>query len=321
MKKLILILAILAVASPAFAVLDVNLVKLAGNNVQIRYTGADPCNLPRGFALVIDVNGAKADVNGLGGYKTGVSTSTNRGFGIYPATIAIEPNGNVTSYGNPIADACDPLPVGADQILPSKKLVLEFGSLYAPVHDGANSPATDGNLCTLTIDCNGATGDVNIIMTGENSYRIGGAANSGIVLEDGTIVTVNKTLKYTCAAADCYIGTPALYAVWVDFNKPDCWCYKRNCRGDADGLKQLTLYWVYSNDLAILKAGYSKTDAQLKTIVSNGKPGICADFCRDKQLTLYRVYSNDLARLKAYYGKAEGLVPICDANLVNYWKN
>jgi hypothetical protein len=204
MKKLILILAILAVAVPAFA-LDINLVQQGTTNkVDIRYTGADPCNLPRAFALVIEVN-STADVCGVSGYKTGVSTSTSKGYGIYPATIVIDGNtGSVVIDGDPIASPIDPLPAGADQVLPSNKLVLEFGSLYAPVGDSVNAPATDGNLCTLTVDCDGATGDIEIKMTGEGAYRIsGGAADSGIVLEDGTTATVNTSLKYTCGGHAC----------------------------------------------------------------------------------------------------------------------
>jgi len=271
MKKLILVLAILAVAAPAFA-LQINLIKLAGNNVQIRYSEADPCNLPRAFALVIDVSGGKADVNGLTGYKTGVSTSTNRGYGIYPATIDINEAGEVNSWGGPIASSGDPLPPNADQTLPSNKLVLEFGSLYAPVHDGTNSPAADGNLCTLTIDCNGATGSVDINMIGESSYRISGAANSGIVLEDGTVVTVNKTLTYTACLQDPNANT--------------CWDLTK-CVAQPLGDSTCDGNINYA-DLAALKASIFK---------SKGQAGYncCADFNHDNSVN----YA-DLAILKTH---------------------
>ncbi|MGB8227396.1 MAG: hypothetical protein WCE45_11125, partial [Sedimentisphaerales bacterium] len=148
MKKLILVLAILVVASPAFAALDVNIVKLAGNQVQVYYKGADPCNLPRGFALTFEVS-STADVCGISAYKVGESNSTSKGFGIYPATIRFDNPADLnipTSWGSPIADKNDPLPSGADQELPSKKFVLEFGSLYAPPGVGsANAPGVDGN--------------------------------------------------------------------------------------------------------------------------------------------------------------------------------
>lgn len=191
MKKLILILAILVVASPAFA-LDVNMVKLAGNQVQIRYTGADVNNLPRGFALAFEVN-STADVCGIGQYKSGESVAgtdpCSRGFGIYPATIVIEAN-IVTGWGSPLADKNDPLPSGADQILPSKNFVLEFGSLYAPPGDSVNAPGVDGNLCVLSFEPNGAT-SLTFKMYSENVYR------GGVVLEDGTTADVNKSLTLT----------------------------------------------------------------------------------------------------------------------------
>jgi len=113
----------------------------------------------------------------------------------------------------------------------------------------------------------------------------------------------------------------ARQTAWVTFGRPDCWCYKRNCRGDADGVRQLSAFWVYTIDLTILRAGYNKTDAQLMTIVSNGKPGICADFDRIKQVSSFRVYTLDLGILRAYYNKVDAQVPICDSNLVNFWTN
>jgi hypothetical protein len=115
----------------------------------------------------------------------------------------------------------------------------------------------------------------------------------------------------------------AEWNAWVQFGKPDCWCYKRQCRGDADGLKQLAA-WVASNDLTKLKAAYNKNDAAL-LLVPNG---ICADFDHAKQLAA-RVASADLTILKAYYNKGEVLVPCCDNNMDcvltqpekwNFWK-
>lgn len=309
MKKLILVLAILVVASPAFAVLDVNLVDLTGSNVQIRYTGADPCNLPRAFALVIDVNGGKADVCGVTGYKTGVSTSTSRGFGIYPATIVINGAGDVNDYGNPIASSGDPLPAGADQILPSNKLVLEFGSLYAPVHDGTNSPATDGNLCTLTVDCNGATGNVDIKMTGETTYR------GGIVLENGTVVDVNKTLTYTACQPTCPLGltlnqvfnkticdpclganitvTTAMINMWNFLGQPCCWaCNAQKCgNGNYTGGSKTR---VDNVDVTDVKQSWLKLYTQ-----PGYKP--CSDFNLSG-----RVDNVDLVIIKTHYLKLPG---------------
>ena len=113
----------------------------------------------------------------------------------------------------------------------------------------------------------------------------------------------------------CYKSTSTAYAAWVTFGKPSCWCYQRNCRGDADGLKA-GLYWVYGADLTILQAGFGKNDATLQTIAN----GICADFDRIKS-GLYRVYGSDLIVLQSYFGKGATLVPVCNVATVNFWTN
>ena len=296
MKKLILVLAILAIAAPAFAALDVSLVQV-GSNVVIRYTGADSANLPRAFALVVSLTGASIQgIHGVSNYKIGESNSTKPGFGIYPATIAINGSGTVTDWGTPIASASDPLPTGAVQTLPSNKLVLEFGSLYAPVADKNQAPATDGNLCTLSIDCNG-TGNPTITLTDESTYR------GGVVLENGTTVTVNKTLAWTCST-ECYAGRPD-YSEWVDAGKPTCWCFPRQCHGDADGLKAggsiSGYYYVSQTDLDILISAWQVKNSP-KGPSLKGNQG-CADFDHLKAggsiSGYYRVSQTDLDRLIA----------------------
>jgi hypothetical protein len=153
-------------------------------------------------------------------------------------------------------------------------------------------------------------------MIDEDVYR------GGVVLEDGTSVDVSDSLvaTATCAPPECYKDTSPSYAAWKDtFGMPDCWCYQRQCRGDADGLKA-GLYWVYTNDLNVLKGAYQKNDTTLKNIVVNGVKGICADFDHTKS-GLYRVYTADLNILKTYYQKSQTIVTVCDVNLVNFWTN
>jgi hypothetical protein len=276
MKKLILVLAILVVASPAFAVLDVNIVKLAGNQVQIRYTGADPCNLPRGFALAFEVN-STADVCGISAYKTGESTAASKGFGIYPARIVIDACGVVTGWGNPLADPCDP---GAgDQVLPSKNFVLEFGSLYAPPSEAVNAPGADGNLCVLSFDPNGATPSFTIKMTGEGLFRVTGGAKTthGVVHEKGETADVNKTLTIAtavdcpamdigqkflrtgcdpCLAADINVTT-VIRNKWVWLGKPKCWCCKAQKCGNGNYTGGSKSY-IDASDLSSLKLSWQK---------------------------------------------------------------
>ncbi len=315
MKKLILVLAIL-VAVPAFAYgpLDVNLV-LCANDVNVWYRNADPCNLPRAFALKITLVGNPNDPNydpnivikDVNDFKRGESNSTSRGYGIYPARIVILANGDVNSWGSPLADPNDP---GGSKPLPGKNIILEFGSLYAPVRDWVNAPDACGILCELHFDCNGSTGYVNVVIESEDTYR------GGVVFEDGcTAPPFAKTLKYTrCAAPtqpekcfkDYNLADHNEYNTWVKWGEPNCWCYRRHCRGDADG-KKTGIAWVASPDLNLLKLAYNKADTILKNVTN----GICADFDH-KKTGIARVASPDLNILKAYYNKAQTLVPCCD---------
>jgi len=118
------------------------------------------------------------------------------------------------------------------------------------------------------------------------------------------------------------------YATWVDFGKPDCWCYRKQCHGDADG--QLTFGKpVMLTDLNILKAGYGLADTDLKTKSYGGYPAVCGNF--DHQKTFGKqVMLADLNILKAYYGLADASVPCCDADQdcildagddYNFWTN
>jgi len=317
MKKLILVLAIL-VAAPVvtYGALDVSM-RLDANDVNIVYTGGDPCNLPRAFALdiilVSNPNDPKYDPNivikQVSDYKTnGESNSTSKGYGIYPARIVIDSCGVVNSWGSPLADPCDP---GGSMALPSKHIILEFGSLYV---GGPNAPDPCGILCELHFDCNGSTGDVNIIMTPEVTYR------GGVVLEDGnTAPFVTKTLRYTpCVVAQqptkCLkkIETTKEFNDWVAWGEPNCWCFKRQCRGDSDG-KISFGNWIASADLNLLKRSLSQNDACLATISYSGVPGICAD-SDHKSSFGNRVASADLTALKKYLSQPEVNVPCCDYN-------
>jgi hypothetical protein len=88
--------------------------------------------------------------------------------------------------------------------------------------------------------------------------------------------------------------------------KPDCWCYQRQCRGDINGAP-LGPYHVQSADLTIFKLAYFKTCAVLAGVTN----GICADL-NHAPLGPYRVQAADLTIFKTYYFKTG--VPCCDNN-------
>jgi hypothetical protein len=191
MKKLILVLAIALMASPAFA-LNVYLHRVPDTNViDVNYSDANATNLPRAFALEITIPSGSAKVSSVINYKAnGESTVAGKGYGIYPAMIDINSFGIVQTWGTPLADTIhDP---GAGIALPSQDVVLEFASLYydAPGAAESNAPATSGKLCSLKIGLNGQLTTFNVKMKGETTFR------GGVVLEDGTQFPVDTNTLY-----------------------------------------------------------------------------------------------------------------------------
>jgi len=307
MKKLILVLVILLTV-PVFA-LNITLVQQSpdGNKVNLNYADACSTNLPRAFALKVEVN-SPAKIVDVVNFKIGESNSVNPGYGIYPARIDINSTtGDVNSWGSPLAEPTDP---GPGTGLGTNKIVLEFGSLY--VGDG-NGPATSGTLCTLKMDCNGATGNVNIVATEEDQYR------GGVVLEDGAAPDPNLTasLVYACAPPPCYAGK-ADYSTWESLGSPSCWCFPRQCHGDGTGSTEgggkLPVIWVGGNDLTVLGNSWKKNVG-----ASGFNP--CADYDHKTEgggkLPVYRVGGNDLTVLGIYWKDTSNGGPYPEPNCLN----
>jgi len=399
MKKLILVLAIALIASPAFA-LNVYLSRVGDSNViDVNYSGADADNLPRAFALDIAIMSGNAKFYDVTNYQQGESNSTNPRYGIYPARIIINTDGDeVNEWGGPLADPCD---AGAGA-LGTNRVVLEFASLYTG--DG-NAPATSGKLCSLIVQLNGQTTSFDVNMVDEDTYR------GGLVFEDGTQgevdaniiysmgpplpgkatspspadaatgVSRTTTLSWTAGSdatshdvyfgrelplsskgiqtattfdpctgtltqgqvyywridemnvtgtttgdqwsftvEECYKSSGGNYATWVALGKPKCYCYKKHCRGDANGSATLGKR-ITSTDFNTWKAGYNKTVTQLKGQVDGaGVPQICGDFNHSTTLSK-PITSTDFNTWKTYYNLADSSVPICASTNINFWTN
>jgi hypothetical protein len=103
------------------------------------------------------------------------------------------------------------------------------------------------------------------------------------------------------------------YSEWVEVGEPICWCYSRQCHGDADGKSQgKQQYWVSTDDLDILIAAWNKTLAQIEGETLNDVPLICADFDHKTQgKQKYRVSTNDLDILIANWNKANAPADDC----------
>jgi hypothetical protein len=117
---------------------------------------------------------------------------------------------------------------------------------------------------------------------------------------------------------DCLKRTAFDYSAWAAYGKPKCWCYHKQCRGDADGLLTFGRP-VALSDLNILKAGFGKTVTELFGIPN----GFCGDF--DHVTTFGRpVALSDLNILKLYFGTIDAAVPKCDQPPIitgpyNFW--
>jgi hypothetical protein len=292
MRKIVLTLAVLMLATPALAAVKIIVEDQGGLIAAIKYqTDGEKV---RAFAL--DVSVSAGTIDAVSDYKKGESVPGNIGYGIFPANFAahitVDPaTGDVQTWDvngyTPVAPATDP---GAAGALGSKAITIEMGALYSPPEDNSpNAPPNSGILCKIKV-----SGDT-LVSVKENATR------GGVVLTDPAVTpTVNLTgatnvpVKPT---AGCFPSANSAYNDWVALGKPNCWCAKPDgsgyqCDGDADGkVTAVTNYRVYTGDLTLIVNNWKKKagDATLDP---------CADLDhKAAAVTNYRVYTSDLTVL------------------------
>ena len=303
-RFIITVLAVVLIATPAWAAVTIS-DSNSGCEVTLSYSVTGPNNV-RAFALDITVDSG-ATIDSI--------SNLNTDYDIYPGSIVIV-GGAVTDDGNAIGDSA--IYAGTLGGLGTGGMTIEMGSLYV---GAVNEPATSGILCKFVVsaDCN--------VSVAENAIR------AGVVMEnpdEGPGLSLPSTLLVTgCTVSDCLIGGNAFAgekAKWVEYGSPDCWCYRKQCRGDADGTKEF-FKPVMANDLTVWKAAYNQSKATVQTITAgtHNTPGICADF--DHKDEFFKpVMAGDLTIWKAYYNIADGSVPECDVAPVitgpyDHWTN
>jgi hypothetical protein len=89
---------------------------------------------------------------------------------------------------------------------------------------------------------------------------------------------------------------------WIEVGTPACWCFLRQCHGDADG--QLSgspktgFYYVGPNDIGILVSAWLVKEPPFGPGIASVPYGICADFAHDQggsaKTGFYRVGPTDL---------------------------
>jgi hypothetical protein len=168
--------------------------------------------------------------------------------------------------------------------------------LEADPNSGSSTGPGEPNDVVLSVDITGLSAgiyDCNLIVSDPNA--------------DNSPQTVKVTLKQPCIP----FSHPD-YQEWKNVGEPDCWCYPRQCHGDADGLyegdpKPGFLY-VWSADLSQLAAGWKQPYSGSPLLDGpdpDSKPDtwICADFDHntdgDPKTGYFRVWSGDVSILVA----------------------
>ena len=179
MKKIILILAVLMLATPVMA--EPNSITITATQVssappaevEITYLKTSG-KIPRAFALDITVTaGTIVDV---GNFFVGECNDSN-GYGIFPASFnryinPADPNwADVNVNYTPVAEPCD-LPGGTQPGIGFGGVTIEMGSLY-DASKGKGPPEVSGTLCSIFVDS-----DCHVDL----ALNVGRA---GIVMEDG----------------------------------------------------------------------------------------------------------------------------------------
>jgi hypothetical protein len=281
MRKLCFVLTALLLTTPAFAGVVISCAQVTDTNqVQVSYTASDDANIPRAFGLNITLVG----VDGLT-IDDIVSGSESEDYWVYPGTIVIS-GGAVTNQGTPRA----PIGAAGECSGEGECMTIEMGSLYDeldPEHQ--DKPGLTGPLFKFSID---GSGDCNVVISGNS-------ARGNVVLEDteqADDVTYGTCLV-SIIGGDCYTGQ-ADYAEFEAVGKPTCWCFKRQCYGDADDLSEgKGSYWVFTADLDLMLAAWSKTAG---TLTGNEA---CSDVDHlSEGKGSYRVFTGDLDILLANWG-------------------
>jgi hypothetical protein len=166
MKKIVCLFFILTASLSNGAVI-ISCQDLGNHVVQLSYDASGESSLVRAFALNVGVSSGV--FLSIDNYFVGESTAGNSGYGIFPGSIILNPDGTIPDWGSPLANPEDPGALGG---IGTRGMTLEFGSLY---YGEENAPQLSGILCTFTV-----SQDCIVSITPENVYR------GGIVLEDGT---------------------------------------------------------------------------------------------------------------------------------------
>jgi len=201
-QRILLIVAVLLIATPAFAVVSINLAQGTGadvNKVTVSYSTTGEA--VRAFALDFTLGSSSNSMtwSNIADFNRGESNKVGGGYGIFPGQFRnsinpADPNW-FAQYYYPAAPPNDVDSNGTG--MGERKFIAELGTLYKD----ANAPGTSGTLFTVRVDANGQTGCCPLAVV-VNTVR------GGVVLEDGNSVmpTINNLpSNEICLSVPCTV--------------------------------------------------------------------------------------------------------------------
>jgi len=328
MKKIGLVAVVLMLAAPVWASVNITCTQVPNTAmVTVSYAVVGEPNKVSGFGLDITVDGGAKiiDVNGYAVYPTNYVGK----YWVYPGGIVIS-GGQITDPNKPVALSTDPGALGG---IGTSGITIEMGALYYPTGDNSpNAPPgiktgglwnCSGDLLRFKVDKN-----CGVTIT-ENTVR------GGVVLTNPSLnpvvnspgVGATPKFQVVIGPGECLPNTVPYYSQWVLMGKPNCWCYARQCYGDADGKKEggtkTGYFYVHFTDLNVLLAGWNVKEPAtpptpsgpgIVTVTApNGIPAVCADFKHDQEggtkTGYFRVHFSDLNTLIANWNIKEPATP------------
>ncbi len=309
MRKVLPFLLVIALAMPALADVAVTVSDAGGGVAEVALAISGGA-VVRGAAIKVTVTDAElaavADVTDvMAGFNTYIDYYyTNTGF------LAALPD-ETALPGSGAHCVANPDEAGVLTALPATVFSISLGALDNT--GGQGGVTASGTLCKIQLS-NFAGSSASVCVEAD-------ALRGGIVGDNlGTVSTDDCADIAGSMPPECVAATAPFYADWVAWGKPDCWCYQKNCRGDADGINSGP-FRVANPDLVIFLSAFNKMDAAIPA------GGICADFDHKKSGP-FRVANPDLTTLLTYFNKMDATVPVCpmdwDGNGVNdynFWTN
>ena len=286
MKKLILILVVVAMAVPLYA---------AG---RITFVATDNVSSPGTCTITFDAN----DLLGIEPVALGLDVKVNGSdpchaitavsgmesfFEIFMDYAYDDPCNYTYGAGHPVADPC----AAGSIALPSHHFCVSMGGLGGESDPEEKAAPDNGTAFVLT------AGNLKYPSTVTGHIKIN-ALRGGVIGKDTDPMETNLVpvhLPFTITVSpDCFPSGHADYAMWLQAGKaggpfkPNCWCptvsgvpgaSDYQCKGDADGGfggkdQDGKRKWVTLPDNTILSAGWQKVDTD-PSLPANF---ICADF-------------------------------------------